>query len=186
MQNMDKKCEMDSVKGTEVGQYSSEVVKSFGKEEQSIDSMARLLGGREYSKTHALEESSLSLAFLGDAVWSLLVRDYFCNKTTFKNNNLHKLCTRFVKASFQAQAVESIMQELTEEELGVFRRARNTKMATVSKNSSLADYKYATGFEALLGYHYLAGDFERIQWIFERFTSSMDEVLELFEKRKDK
>ncbi|MGN0798517.1 MAG: Mini-ribonuclease 3 [Christensenellales bacterium] len=183
---MDKKCEMDSVNGAEVGLYSSGLAESFGKGEQSIDSMARLVGERGYDKVHAQEESSLSLAFLGDAVWSLLVRDYFCNKTTFKNNNLHKLCTKFVKASFQAQAVESVMNDLTEEELGVFRRARNTKMATVSKNSSLADYKYATGFEALLGYHYLAGNFERIQWIFERFTGCMDEALMLFEKGKNK
>ena len=186
MQNMEKIRGMDSVKRREECRCAGGLTEQLSEGKQSVYSMARLLSGREYSKTHALEESSLSLAFLGDAVWSLLVRDYFCNKTTFKNNNLHKLCTKFVKASFQAQAVESIMKELTEEELGVFRRARNTKMATVSKNSSLADYKYATGFEALLGYHYLAGDFERIQWIFERFTSSMDEVLELFEKRKDK
>lgn len=147
---------------------------------QNMENLACNVNKRNIS--HAKDESSLSLAFLGDSVWTLLVRDYFCQKTTFKNNNLHRLCTKFVKAGFQAKAVEQIMGELTDEELGVFKRARNAKMATVSKNSTLADYKYATGFEALLGYHYLTGNFERLKWFFEQFLGEFDKILEDYEK----
>lgn len=148
-------------------------------ENLNIVSSAQMLAGNvsKKSKVHAMEESSLSLAFLGDSVWTLLVRDYFCKKTTLKNNNLHKLCTKFVKASFQSQAVRRLMPELTEEEIGVFKRARNTKMATVSKNSTLVDYKFATGFEAVLGYLYLTGDFGRIEWLFGHFVSDFEQTL---------
>ena len=155
------------------------------KEIDCVESLEKLnMGAGAEMVAHAREESSLSLAFLGDSVWTMLVRDYFCQKTTFKNNNLHRLCTKFVKASFQAKAVEQIMGLLTDEELGVFKRARNTKMATVSKNSTLADYKYATGFEAILGYHYLTGNFGRTKWVFEQFLGEFDKTLEEYEKGK--
>lgn len=134
----------------------------------------------EKSLTHekAVEISSLSLAFLGDALWSLLVRNFFCERTSFKNNLLHTLTTKFVKASYQAKALDKVQKILTEQEIDVARRARNTKMHTVSKNASLQDYKKATSFEAIFGYDYLKHDFERIEEIFEFLKSDLMDVLD--------
>lgn len=134
----------------------------------------------EKSLTHekAVEISSLSLAFLGDGLWSLLVRNFFCERTSYKNNLLHTLTTKFVKASYQAKALDKIQKILTEYEVDVARRGRNAKLNTVSKNASLQDYKKATSFEAILGYDYLKHDFERIEIIFDFLKSDLVEVLE--------
>ena len=110
--------------------------------------------------------NSLNLAFVGDAVWTLFVRDYFANNTNYKNNFLHRLTTKFVKASYQAKALEKLQESFTELEKDLARRARNTKMNTVSKNASLADYKKATSFEAVIGYLYLTENFDRIKYFF--------------------
>ena len=110
--------------------------------------------------------NALNLAFVGDAVWTLFVRDYFANNTNYKNTFLHKLTTKFVKASYQALALDKLQENLTNFEKDLARRARNTKMNTVSKNASIADYKKATGFEAIIGYLYLTENFERIKEIF--------------------
>lgn len=120
-----------------------------------------------YSHKEVIEINSLNLAFIGDAVWTLMIREYFCNHTKFKNNNLHKLTTKFVKAVYQAKALEKLNDILTDDEKDVARRARNTKMNTISKNASIAEYKKATSFEAVIGYLYLLGNIDRIKHFFE-------------------
>ena len=117
-----------------------------------------------------VENNPLNLAFIGDAVWTMLVREYFCQHTNFKNNNLHKLTTKYVKAVYQAQALETLQEDLTEKEKDIARRARNTKMNTVSKNASLYEYKKATSFEAVIGYVYLLGDFDRLKYFFDKLS----------------
>ena len=118
----------------------------------------------------AIENNSLNLAFVGDAVWTLLVRDYFLHNTQFKNNNLHKLTTKFVKATYQAKALDLLQEDLTDFEKDIARRARNTKMNTVSKNAPLADYKKSTSFEAIIGYLYLTNNFDRIKYFFDKLS----------------
>ena len=118
----------------------------------------------------AIENNCLNLAFIGDAVWTMYVREFFLTHTNFKNNNLHKLTTKFVKATYQAKALDCLQEVLTEQEKDIARRARNTKMNTVSKNASLADYKKATSFEAVIGYIYLLGQYDRLQMIFEMLS----------------
>lgn len=135
----------------------------------------------EKNKKTLTEVSSLSLAFLGDGVWSLLVRSFFCEKTNFKNKLLHSLSTTFVRASYQAEALDKIAGLLTEEESDVARRARNAKVHTVSKNASLADYKKATAFEAVLGHCYLKSDFATIEKFFIALKPDLEKELE---KRK--
>ena len=112
--------------------------------------------------------NALNLAFIGDAVWTCLVREYFCVNTNFKNNSLHKLTTKFVKATFQAQMVDFLFDFFTPFEKDLIRRARNTKVNTFSKNASLSDYKKATGFEAVIGFLYFSNNFERIQTLFDK------------------
>lgn len=115
--------------------------------------------------------NTLNLAFMGDAVWTCLIREYFCVNTNFKNNNLHKLTTKFVKATFQAQMINFLNEDFSDLELDLIRRARNTKMNTISKNASISDYKKATGFEAVIGYLYFSNNFERIKFLFNKIES---------------
>ena len=115
---------------------------------------------KEITILDAKNENPLSLAFVGDSVWTMFVRDFFCKKTDFKNNNLHRLTTKFVRASFQSQALDRL--PLNDEEKDISRRARNAHNNTMAKNATLADYKKATSFEAVLGYLYLTGQYERL------------------------
>ena len=124
----------------------------------------------QVSANRVLDTNMLNLAFVGDAVWTLLVREFFLSHTNYKNNNLHRLTTKFVKATYQAVALDTIKDELSETELDISRRARNTKMNTVSKNASLVDYKKATSFEAIIGYLYLIQDFVRIEYFFNKLS----------------
>ena len=119
------------------------------------------------TKQQVVDNNPLNLAFIGDAFWTLIVREFFCENTHFKNNNLHKLTTKFVKAVYQAKAIDVLQEYLTEEEKDISRRARNTKMNTISKNASLAEYKKATSFEAVIGYNYLLGNIKRIKEFFK-------------------
>ena len=105
--------------------------------------------------------NSLVLAFVGDAVHTLYIREKFAtdNLTAGK---LHKLCSSYCKASAQSQALEKILPELTEDEKEVVRKARNAKTHDAPKNAELVDYKRATSFEALMGYLYLENKKERL------------------------
>lgn len=124
-----------------------------------------------------LNLSPLSLAFLGDGVWTLLIRSYLCNHSTYKNTSLHKLTTKFVKASFQASFYDSIINSLSQDEQDVAKRARNAKLNTVAKHASLQDYKKATSLEAILGFDYLTKNFDRIKEIFLVVKTQIDDCL---------
>ena len=102
-------------------------------------------------------------------------RDYFCKKTDFKNSNLHRLTTKFVRASFQSLALDRL--PLNDEEKEISRRARNVHNNTTAKNASLAEYKRATSFEAVLGYLYLTGQYERLNAFFELFKEDLQKTI---------
>ncbi len=116
-------------------------------------------------KNKANNVSPIVLAFVGDAVYSLFVREKLTFETDYKAGELQKLAVKEVNAVAQAQFVKKILPLLTEEETGIFKRARNTKKGTKAKNASVADYNASTGFEALLGYLYLTGQNERLNFI---------------------
>lgn len=105
--------------------------------------------------------SSLVMAYIGDSVYDLLIRTLVLDMGNGKVNHFHKITSGIVKAESQARLVESVMEELTEEEEAIYRHGRNAKSATSAKNASIVDYRIATGFEALLGYLYLSGRMER-------------------------
>ena len=105
--------------------------------------------------------SSLALAYLGDAVYDMVIRTLVCGMGNGKVKNFHKMTSGIVKAESQAKLVKEILPELSEEETAVYRRGRNAKSATSAKNASIVDYRVATGFEALLGYLYLKQDMDR-------------------------
>ena len=109
--------------------------------------------------------SPLSLAFVGDAVYTLYARSKVIQNSDAKNGALHTEATKLVKASGQAEMADAILGLLNEEEMGVFKRARNSKTHSVAKNASIGDYKKATGFEALVGFLYLTGQEERLKFL---------------------
>ncbi len=106
------------------------------------------------------------LAFVGDAVYTLLVRTELAVNSVAKANELNKRAAEIVSAHGQSGALERMLPLLTEEEDAVYRRGRNAKKTTRSKNASVADYVRSTGFEALLGYLYLTRQTERIRELF--------------------
>ncbi|MBE6717201.1 MAG: ribonuclease III [Ruminococcaceae bacterium] len=110
--------------------------------------------------------SGLSLAFIGDAVYELLIRRYILSKGEAKVSTLHKEAVKLVNADYQADMTEILMPLLTEEEISVFKRGRNAHSAHTPKNKSEAQYHKSTGFEALIGYLYLKKDTVRLNEIF--------------------
>jgi len=111
------------------------------------------------------QASPLVLAYIGDTVYDLYVRSYWIYRSSHKAHGLHMACAKMVCAAAQAKAYRKVADMLTEEEDGVFRRGRNAHMGTVPKHAAIADYRAATGMEALLGYLYLSGRDERINEI---------------------
>lgn len=117
--------------------------------------------------------STAELAFMGDAVYSLLVRERLCCSGRFKADTLHKRAVELVCCSAQSEAMTRVLDSLTEAERAVYMRGRNTHTSHVPKNSSPADYRSATGLEALMGYVYLSGDAERLEQLFESMTANV-------------
>ena len=107
--------------------------------------------------------SPLALAYLGDSVYDLYVRQYLLSKPSRRPNELHREATRYVSAKAQARAVRLIDPELTEEERGMLYRGRNAKSHAAPKNTDVQDYRYSTGFECLVGFLYLSGRHERLE-----------------------
>ena len=110
--------------------------------------------------------SPVTLAFIGDAVFGLLVREHLIASGITKAGSLHRQAVTFVRASAQAESVERLQSCLTPEELNIIRRGRNANTTHVPKNANPIDYRIATGLEALFGYLYLAGSHARLREIF--------------------
>lgn len=102
------------------------------------------------------EYAALELAYIGDAVYEVVVRTIVVGKHNIQVSKLHKMSSNLVKASSQSKIIALILEELTPEELAIYKRGRNAKSVTMAKNATMTDYKMATGFEALVGYLYLS------------------------------
>jgi len=120
----------------------------------------------EFSKIERPELlNPLVLAYIGDAVYELYVRMHISKNGALKTNALHKASIGFVCAKAQANILDKIEEKLSEEELNIVRRGRNANSNTIPKNASVADYKKATAFEALIGYLFLKNDIKRLEEI---------------------
>ena len=106
--------------------------------------------------------SPLTLAYIGDGVYELIIRTILVKKGNCPVNRLHKKASSLVKAAAQSGIMEIIEKELTPEELSVYRRGRNAHSPTMAKHATMADYRRATGFEALMGYLYLKKEWKRM------------------------
>ena len=120
-------------------------------------------------KIKLITMSPLVLAYLGDTVYESYIREHLIRQNiNRKVNNLHKLAIQYSKAKAQATIIHELEDELTEEEMKIFKRGRNQKSHTAPKNADIIDYKYATGFEALIGYLYPSEDKERLEYIVKK------------------
>lgn len=118
--------------------------------------------------------TSLALAHVGDAVYEILVRTHLACGGTQTAKNLHSRTIQLVRASAQAEAVKRIQPMLDEDEQTVLRHGRNAKPKSVPKSASVAEYVYATALEALFGWLYLKGRYERINELFEVICQGFD------------
>ena len=106
--------------------------------------------------------SPIVLAYIGDAVYEVMIRRFVMSHGNVSPNKMHKITSSYVSASAQSEIVKKIQDLLTDEEKAVYKRGRNAKSGSVAKNQTMSDYRHATGFEALIGYLYLQGRTDRI------------------------
>lgn len=106
--------------------------------------------------------SPLTLAYIGDGIYELIIRTILVKKGNCPVNQLHKRVSSLVKASAQSAMVEKLEPMLTEEERSVYKRGRNAHSPTMAKHATMSDYRRATGFEAMMGYLYLKEDYTRM------------------------
>ena len=114
------------------------------------------------SRAEAASYAPLTLAFIGDAVYELLVRTMLVREAERRPNELNRASSALARAKAQSEEMEVIEPYLTKEEMDVYRRGRNAKSHTMAKNATVSDYRRATGFEALLGYLFLSGQMTRL------------------------
>ena len=120
--------------------------------------------------------SPLTLAYIGDSIYDLVIKSLVVNQGNKQVNKLHQETSKLVQAAAQSLMMRTIQAHLTEEEHAVYKRGRNAKSVSPAKNQSITDYRRATGFEALLGYLYLKKDYKRMLDLVKIGLDSMEEV----------
>lgn len=124
------------------------------------------------------EYSPLSLAYIGDSVFDLLVKTVLVEKNNKQSYKYHKEAINIVNAPSQAEYMDILLPELTEKELMIYKRGRNAKTHSTAKNASVGDYRKATGFEALIGYLYLNKEYDRLFSLTKLCLEHKSDVLE--------
>ena len=122
--------------------------------------------------------SPLTLAYIGDGIYDLIIRTLVINKGDKQVQKLHLETSALVNAGTQSKMMRVMQEHLTEEEHAVYKRGRNAKSVSPAKNQSVTDYRRATGFEALLGYLYLKKDWERILTLVKMGLDSLNSEYE--------
>ena len=119
--------------------------------------------------------SPLTLAYIGDSIYDLIIKTLVVNEGNKQVQKLHKRTSRFVQASAQSQMMRVLQERLTEEEHAVYKRGRNAKSVSPAKNQSVTDYRRATGFEALMGYLYFKKEWKRMLELVKIVLESLEE-----------
>ena len=133
--------------------------------DESINLLVKIKQEFECKDVDLRTYSPLTLAFLGDCVYDIIIRTVVVERGNRAAQGLHKKKSYLVNAKTQKELIESIQDLLTEEEENIYRRGRNAKSYTTAKNASVGDYRKATGFEALLGYLYLDDKMDRVIYL---------------------
>lgn len=132
---------------------------------------------REFSEKEARILNPLQLAIVGDGVYELFIRSYIISSNSeLSAHKIHKEAIKYVKASAQSNIMHAIEEQLLEDEMYIYKRGRNTKSATVPKNADVRDYRMATGFESLVGYLYLAGKKERLEFVLNKSIETISSI----------
>jgi len=119
--------------------------------------------------------SPLVLAYIGDAVYEVYIRTLLVSQPNTPVHKLHRQSVEYVKAKAQSDIIHGIMEQLRPDEQDVVRRGRNAKSGTIPKNADVTEYKYATGFESLVGYLYLKKDHPRLMQVLKMAVEKIDE-----------
>lgn len=138
---------------------------SFSQEISSVDNLGFVTYLQEHldlKKPDLKTFSPLTLAYIGDVIYELVIRTILVHDGNAPVNKLHKKASNLVKAPAQKASFQKIKEELTEEEMSIFKRGRNAKSFTSAKNATIGEYRIATGFEALMGYLYLDNRMDRM------------------------
>ena len=129
---------------------------------QGIDLFAELKKEFDLKEVDIRTYSPLSLAFIGDSVYDLVIRSYVTGNGNTSNNSLHNKTIKYVSAKAQARIADSLKDSFSEEEMTIYKRGKNAKPSSGAKNAGLSEYMKATGFEALIGYLYMRGKTDRM------------------------
>ena len=136
--------------------------------EESLSLLEKIKRDFEIKEVDINTYSPLTLAFIGDSIYDLVIRTVIVEQGNRQPQSLHKKKSSIVKAQTQALFIEALTDELDEKEADIYRRGRNAKSYTSAKNASIGDYRKATGFEALMGYLYLTGKEDRMLSLIKR------------------
>ena len=121
--------------------------------------------------------SPLTLAYIGDAIYEIIIRTKLVTEANTQVSKLHKRASNLVKAHTQAEMITSLLEELTENEMQIYKRGRNAKTATMAKNATMKDYRSATGFEAAMGYLYLNQQSDRMMELIEMGIQNVKDII---------
>lgn len=121
------------------------------------------------------EYSPLTLAYIGDSIYDLIMKSIVVNHGNKPVNQLHKETSSYVQAKTQSLMMRTMQEHLTEEERAIYKRGRNVKSVSPAKNQSVTDYRRATGFEALMGYLYLKKEWKRMLELVKIGLDSLEE-----------
>ena len=138
--------------------------------EESINNMQADAANKDNS-INAYQYSPLTLAYVGDSVLDLMVKTHFVRNVNKQTYKYHKDVSAIVKAVNQAKFVDYIIDELASDELDIYKRGRNATTHSKAKNATMGEYRKATGLEALFGYLYLKGDYERLNGFVDRMIA---------------
>ena len=129
--------------------------------EKGVDLFAETKKAFNIGEVDITSYSPLALAYIGDGVYELVIRTVIVTKYHATPDKMHKTSSKYVKAVTQANIVNLLKDDLSEKEMSIYKRGRNSKSSSMAKNATMAEYRAATGFEALIGYLYLTGNLER-------------------------
>lgn len=144
----------------------------------SLFAPGKLKEALELHEVDVRSYSPLALAYIGDAVYELLIRTRVMNRGSMQVSKMHRKTASLVKAGAQAAMARLLTEEFTEDELAVYKRGRNAHSATSAKNATIGEYRTATGLEALVGYLYLTGQEERLLALVHSGLEKMGELEE--------
>lgn len=139
--------------------------------------MSKLLDFHQLNKPVNLI-SPVALAYVGDAVFELIIRQYLISQPNHKSQHMHKQATSYVSAKAQHEWLNKWIPHLNEVELDIVKRGRNAKSGTPPKNASVTDYRHATAFECLIGYLYMSSQSDRLEQLITIGLNSSDHQIE--------